>query len=450
LPVVQKPPTSAAGEPPRDTSDRRALKALAVLIAGGVILRLVLMIVQGPGFVGITDSAYYIEAADENIFQLAAFPAAGAWPAGFPLFLKILHALNPNLAFAMLVQHGLGVGAAVLLFLTVRQVAPAVWGLLPAAIVLLAGPQIVLEHAPMPDALLGFLIVAVIYVSVRVLGSSPILWAAAAGSLAAVAACVKVAALPFVAVVAIWLLAATGGGWVRRLTVTGACVAAALVVFGGYLVAMKQTTGFGGPALTRSGHYGAPALPGENQLTRAATQLTAFWSSSDRKEYLRGRGYVEGYGYDGFVYIVTTRTQGYIRAMSKTYPTLSFRKSGLALMKSYERLTRVEGILFVLLVLLAALGTPFARGKRLAVAIFLLAMAVVTVMVPIVFVYFDARYAIVGYGPVAAAAAVGAASLWQRFVAPRVDRSRSASRRLSESLRHPVGPASARRRGRAR
>jgi hypothetical protein len=86
----------------------------------------------------------------------------------------------------------------------------------------------------------------------------------------------------------------------------------------------------------------------------------------------------------------------------------------------------------------------------LAVAIFLLTMAVVTVMVPIVYVYFDARYAIVGYGPVAAAAAVGAASLWQRFAARSADRSRLASKRLAASVRRPAGPASARRRGRAR
>jgi hypothetical protein len=395
--------------------DRIAYLGLGALVVIGVGLRALLTIAQNPGSLGISDSAFYILAADRGAFLLPATYGIKPWPAGYPLFLNLLHHVSANLSFVSLAQHALGIATALLLFFTVRLVAPAVWGLLPAAVVLLAGPQIILEHAPLTESLFAFLIAAFIYCAARTLDARPVLWGALAGGLAAAAACVRVAGLPFVVVVVVWLLASNAGGWKRRLLVPAAAVLAAGLVFGTYLAEMKHQTGFGGPALTRGGNYGTPTRASENDLSRVTTNLGRFWSANDRG------GFRVGYGYRGVIDIMDTPSTSSLTTMRSYYRTVGVdRENGLfGTMLDYERWTRLQGFPFVLMVLLSLVGILFARGARLAVGSLAIATTFVTLFVPVAYVYFDARYVVPGYGPLALSAAIGAASIWHRSAVRR-------------------------------
>jgi 4-amino-4-deoxy-L-arabinose transferase-like glycosyltransferase len=390
-----------------------------LLLALGIGLRVRLIAAQDPAFIGIGDSTSYIAAAQHNVFRHAALHQ---WPAGYPAFLRLVHALAPSLWLTVLIQHLLGLGTALLLFLTVRCVAPPLWGLLPAGIVLLAGPQLFLEHAVMSEAPFTFLIAAFTYSTVRAREGQALLWGALAGALAAAAACVRTVGTPFVAVVVVWLLATTPGSFRQRLPGALAVVLSACLVFGAYLVEMKRETGFGGPKLTRKGDWGAPTAA--RDVNRVTSDLTHFWTST------RPRPYDTGFSYEILVAAMRTPNVDQLRYTKRFYSTAVpvFRTSQLAAMRSYERHTRLEGLPFLGLVLLALAGIPFARGPRLAVALLTLAVALVTLVAPIVYVWFDARYVVPGYGLLAMAAALGAVSLWERIAAWRAASMRARAR----------------------
>ena len=140
------------------------------------------------------------------------------------------------------------------------------------------------------------------------------------------------------------------------------------------------------------------------------TELPRFWSS----EY--GFDTFAGLPYDSLTEVLLedspladTRASGWYRTL-----TLSSRDGPLDALLSYERHSRLEGPPFLLLVLLIAAGLPFARGNRLALGLAMAGAAAVALLAPIASAFFDARYAVPGYGPLAAAAAVGGAALAER------------------------------------
>jgi hypothetical protein len=417
--------------------DRLVLGALCVLVLAGIALRGLLLGAQSPGFTSSTDAPRYLIAAHVNVFLWTSADTA-AWPAGYPTFLRAVYALDHRVSFIIWIQHALGIGTALLWFLTVRRVANAAWGLLPAAIVLLAGPQLFLEHAPMTECLFGLLIAGLSYAAVRARHEQPLPWSFLAGLLAAAAATVRVVGILYVAVVGAWLFLGVGGGLRKRLTSAAALAAGASLVLGAYLIEMKRETGFGGPALTHSGGWTVPGGTHEPAayLSRIGTDLTRYWNSDDR-DYVAG---YSGYNYAGLAYLITSPnqlnsrytydylTQGLRTSSAATwYPTGATRiRSGpRTAMLKYEKHTRLEGVAFLALVLLALVGVAFARGDRLSVGLFLVVIAAVTLLTPILYVYYDARYVVPGYGPLAAAAAVGGAALWERLASARVSRAPS-------------------------
>jgi hypothetical protein len=324
----------------------------------------------------------------------------------------------------IVLQHVLGVATALLWFSTVRRVASSIWGLLPTAVILLAGPQLFLEHAPMTEALFGLLVAVLSYGAVRAMDRRPMLWGALAGSAAAAAACIRVAGVVLIAVVGAWMLAGLPGDLRRRMMAGAGVVLAVVVLIGSYLIVMKHETGFGGPMLTRGGTWSAPpaAAEGTRYLDRVTGDLTRFWSSDNRAS----KG---GYNYDGLVEIMSGEltlnypfrypylTRGSRTSRVVTWydtATTQIRSGARSFMLGYERHTRLEGVPFAALVLLVLVGIPFARGPRLAVGVLTLVVAIATLLTPILYLYFDARYVVPGYGPLAAAAAIGGASLWDR------------------------------------
>jgi hypothetical protein len=362
--------------------------------------------------------------------------------------------------------------------------------LVPAAVVLLAGPQLFLEHALLSESLFAFLAAAICYCALRALDAGPLPWGLLAGLLAACSACVRSVGLVFVVVVVVWLLAATPGELRRRLAVGGAAALAAWLALALYVVTAQREAGYVGPGLTRVGGLhaysgvapfadcsrftpppgtrglcerrpfaqrpgpiwyqlalGSPPgrlfrtqfalTPDQDKrlaafaravvvgqpldyLEHVGKELTRFW---DSERYWRARW--DGESYPNFMGTLWRPVLADIVAVGRSWYTtgdIATRHGLWSAYQSYERATRLEGLAFLLLVLLALGGIPLARGRRLAAGLLLTAMALAALVTPIAATYFDARFAVPGYGTLAAAAAVGGATLWERAAAWRARR----------------------------
>jgi hypothetical protein len=127
-------------------------------------------------------------------------------PAGYAALLALLGLVSRDIAVTVLLQHALGIAAAVLLFATVRRLTGSPWpALIPAAVVLLDTDEIFLEHNVMSEGPFLFVLAGGLYAAVRSAdthGQASYRWAALAGITIAAAAMVRSAglvALPIVA-----------------------------------------------------------------------------------------------------------------------------------------------------------------------------------------------------------------------------------------------------------
>src|SRR4051812_25781089 len=121
----------------RRVLDRRAL--IAVLVAGALV-RVAFMFAWRPAVMGWPDAKSYIDVAHGELFGNVLRPA------GYPLFLRGLEALVPDIRFVVVVNHLLGLATALVLYAAVvRATGSRALGLLPAAIVALCGDAIFLE-----------------------------------------------------------------------------------------------------------------------------------------------------------------------------------------------------------------------------------------------------------------------------------------------------------------
>jgi hypothetical protein len=205
---------------PRD----RVLVALAVLVGVGLLLRVYFLLVWRPAITGYSDSGIYFQDAD-----LGAVSGQGTvstlWTdpirtVGYSMVLRVLHEITPHLILVIIVQHALGLLAAVLLFLAVRRCGGPRWlGLAPAAIIALGGDELFLEHSALSDSLFIFLTCATLYCTVRA-SQDRAWWAALAGLCAGLVVWDRGAGLPLVAVSAVWLLVSAGRP-TRRSVVAG-------------------------------------------------------------------------------------------------------------------------------------------------------------------------------------------------------------------------------------
>ena len=155
-------PAPARAKPGPDTGRLATLRAqarhapalarqhwlFAVLLTAGLVLRILAQIAYRPALLYI-DSTKYL---------LGAYP--GDDPPGYQLALKPVVALG-NLSMIAAIQHLLGLGMAVALYLVlVRRGAPRWLSALAVAPVLLDGYQLQIEQTVMPDVMFEALIVA--------------------------------------------------------------------------------------------------------------------------------------------------------------------------------------------------------------------------------------------------------------------------------------------------
>src|SRR3954453_11835798 len=209
--------------------DRRALVAVVAVLSLGALLRLALTLGWQPALFGWPDAASYIDVAHGQLFGNELRPA------GYSLFLRALHGVAPSLLLVVVVQHVLGLATAALLYLAVvRAGAPRPFGLIPAAVIALGGDGIFLEHAPISESLFIFLVAVALYAGVRALEGSQLRWPLMLGAVLAVAAGVRVVALPLLPLVGICLFAFAAGPVRRRAALVAVGGLGMLAVLGPY------------------------------------------------------------------------------------------------------------------------------------------------------------------------------------------------------------------------
>ncbi|MDQ3609851.1 MAG: hypothetical protein M3459_13290 [Actinomycetota bacterium] len=217
---------------------RIAVLGLAGVLVAGAVLRLAFMVAWRPAFMGWPDAKSYIDVAHGDLF------ASTLRPAGYPLFLRLLDVVDPDMAGVVLVNHALGLAAAVLLYLAVvRAGGPRPLGLVPAAIVALNGDTVFLEHSPLSEPLFIFLIALGLYAAVRTLDVASPLWPAVAAGALAYSATVRVVGLALLPVLVLWLLGASHGALRRRAASAAIATLAGLAVLGGYYAAQEHAVG---------------------------------------------------------------------------------------------------------------------------------------------------------------------------------------------------------------
>jgi hypothetical protein len=209
---------------------------LIALVAAGAALRVFLMLEYRPAVFSNADSARFLHFAGrgDGLFQ------DHFGPSGYVAFLKVTRAIWDRLEATIALQHLLGIAAALLLYAALRRLGAPRWAaLIPAAVVLLSGDQVYLEHTLLSEPPFMPLVAGGLYAAVRGLEDRPRRppWLAMAGALLASAALFRNVGLVVGPLVALWAIAAVSGPLRGRL-IAGACVALPVaVVLGGYALA---------------------------------------------------------------------------------------------------------------------------------------------------------------------------------------------------------------------
>jgi len=212
-----------------------------------VVLRVLLMVAYVPAILSYPDESSYVEAAAGSLFGNPFRPA------GYSLFLRIVHVVSANLQFTIAVQHVIGLLTAVGVYALARRIGAGRWtALLPAALVAVSGDQLYLEHVLLSDGLYLTIIVLATYCALRVLDASPerpgrmlagLGWALAAGVAIAALTSVRTLGVALAPVLVLWLLVVGGPKWRRRVLLAGLAAAACGLLLLGYAFAQKQATG---------------------------------------------------------------------------------------------------------------------------------------------------------------------------------------------------------------
>jgi hypothetical protein len=213
---------------------------VATVFGTGIALRIAFVVIYRPAFLGIPDTGSYIDAAHRGLFNNVYDPA------GYPLFIRILHAIYPHLSLLIVVQHGLGVGTAALMYLAVRRVTGStLLGLVPAVLVLFDGYVLWVEHTPITETLFAFLVATVLYVAIRA-SEGGVRLLVLDGVLIGIAGTVRPIGFTLILVVAPWILWALPPRVRSRPLALLAVLAPLLAVGGGYVLVQRAVTGYTG------------------------------------------------------------------------------------------------------------------------------------------------------------------------------------------------------------
>jgi hypothetical protein len=480
---------------------------LATIVVLGVILRVYFLIVWHPALLGYPDGSNYMLAAHAILF------GDPVRVAGYVLFLRFLHLIWPHLILVTITQHGFGIASGLLLYDTLRRAgAPRALGLVPAAVVILGGFELMLEHEVLTDSSFVFLVDLSLWLVVRAWRGS-CWWALAAGLslgmsvddrtvglelLPFMLVCLCIAPAPALACRVTpalqrgrgvaravrldgWLAAHPIARWRALMVLAG--VVGALVPIISFLVAHDTQTGafnftsagnlqlYGRvaqwadckkftpppgtadlcikePVPERPGYnvweysagspirraFGTVLTPGDGARMGAFAEAAVEGQPLTYAEYVlrdlarvvdpsfpespySGIGnYGDGNGPQGNVDIFFNRslTIGAESIVAAYYRGSKLHEGDVGPIKAWERATRLEGPAMAIALLLALVAPFLATGFVRRVAILQLICAAALIIGPILVLGYDYRYVVPGFGPLTAAAAIGAYELWRR------------------------------------
>ena len=475
-----------------DNDARAALVGLVVLLAAALAVRAWLVVGYPPAFVGFPDSHEYVLAAALNVFRDVQHPA------GYPLFLGGLHILSDRLSFTIVVQHILGLATGLLLYESVRSTGGPPWlGLLPAAVVFFGGTGLLLEHSLLADPLFAFLQAVGVYTAIRALGDPAFRWTLLTGLAIGLAFWVKTVAISSAVLVPLLILFAAPGSTRRRLLSAATVALVVTVMIGTYVGSQALVTGYVGYERQSAWNlYGRVATfvdcsrftpprgtrflcPAEPLAHRAPQAFYQYGPASPAVRHFGGPSRAPGYAngvlqrfslsaieheplayaraivHGLSLYISPRQGEGYppeaIRdalletsgersiqpAITLFYPgSVGYDRPADATrdLADYERQTRIQGPVLVLLLLAAVLGVPFLPTRMRPAATLFTLTAVCSIVFAVAGSSYDARYAYPTFGPLAAGAAVGA---WG--IARQLRDERERRRTLTRAANPPAG-----------
>ena len=449
---------------------------LVALLVAGAALRIWLTLQWRPAFLGLPDSAGFIQAADLGVFTIPLRPA------GYPIALGALRLVHDGLGAIATLQHVLGLATAVLLFAAMVRLGFSRWvAVAPAGVVALHGAWTWLEHSVLAESLFLALVALALFCAA---GRSPA-WFAAAGAAVAAATAVRTTGIVLVPIL-IAFCAWTASG--SRLRAALAAAAPAVGVLAAYLVAAHATYGTWSFARNDAFQsYGRVATFADCRVFTPPRGAEPLCPPMDARErlghdwwlYTAASPAVIAYGHpstslprpeqlsamNGFVRkAVLSQPKAYARTVARdlvrlvdpafpqstnpaianasagytpddlvrglkdpsgeqfsldAQPGTATHHAGMGGLESYERATRLTGIPMALLLLLA-LAAPFAVARERRPAAALLAAAAYALLVfPILTSSYDWRYVVPALPLLAGAAAAGAAGLAARTRARR-------------------------------
>jgi len=453
--------------------------ALGVIVIVGLGLRVYFVESWRPALVGFPDSGIYVEDAITGVFNDPLRVG------GYSEFLRLMHGLRPHLSFAIFVQHLLGLASGLLLFGAVRRAGLSGWAaLFPAAVVILGGSELFIEHAPLTEATFIFCVDLALYALVRTwTGVRPWTSAILAGAALGIGTDLRSVGLLLLPLLVALLASPSPGRWRRRVLCGVLALVAAAVPIETYLYLHRQSVGYGGftgagyfdayarvapfadcskfhppsgtaklcihvPPSQRPGHdvweftglspavqaYGEPDLtvpkPSENSQLRSFTEAAVLGQPGRYVQYVArdlvrivdpsfasspyGAAGPTGGGYGNTpqslqdYYFNPTASIAIQRLLTTYYPGDGTVHRDLSFLKSYDRDTRIQGPLMVILLLLALAAPLLATGPQRRASLLFGATTVVLLAGPIFLSEYDYRFTIPAFGPLAAAASIGA------------------------------------------
>jgi len=460
---------------------------MVILGAAAVGVRAWLVIGYGEAFIGFPDSSVY---ANSAMHYSTVF--GNRQPAGYPLFLRIMRSLSDHLSAPILVQHLAGLATGLLLYKAVRRTgAPPYLGLFPAAIAFFGGTGLLVEHALLSDSLFAFFQALGLYAAVRALSEPRLRWPLLSGLAIGLSFWLRTVGIGGLALVPPLLMIAAPGNLRRRLLSGAAAALAVILVAGGYVFAQGFTTGYWGyeqqgawnlygrvATFVDCSHFTpptgtaflCPVEPLAHRRHQAAFQYSLhspavrrFGSPATAPRYANALlqrfslaaieqqpdAYAAAIVHSLTFFISDRRGEGYTakllreklfdRTGNTSRPDILAAYShvhaagvsgSVRPLVFYESRTRVQGAFLVVLLVLALLGVPLLRRQMRWASLLFTSTAVLMAILAVAGNRYDARYAYPDFGPLAAAAALGAwaiATRLQRALDPPPRRSARSS-----------------------
>jgi hypothetical protein len=458
-------------------------RIVTAVFSAGLAIRIAFVVLYRPAFLGIPDSGTYIDSAHHALFSDVYETA------GYSLFVRIVHVIFPHsLTVVIILQHGLGIATAGLLYWAVRRVTGSeLLGLVPAVVVLFDGFGLWVEHTPLADPLFGFTVALALALTLAAREGS--LWlVAAAGAAIAIAGVVRAVGLVLIPLAFVWLVWTRPGSGRVRARVAGIAVLLAPVcaVLAAYLLAQQSATGFLGLTQTtgRAIYARAATFADCSQFTppsgtRALCETTPTRDRGSFNQYEtgypdrappgllvnrsispawrvfgpppNGNGKLMAFGLTAIVnqpldYVRTIADDfaGYwiddhhnfiaadatidpdvVRTMRSYYGTGGATVGGLGFLRWYGNWIELKGWLVIALLLVPAVGFLTHDRARRQAAVLFAAAGWLLPLAAVATASGNVRYILPAYGPLATAAAIGLAGRTYRLPYRRLLRARA-------------------------